>query len=100
MGVIAGPIWDEASLAACPQLADRGFFEELTRDDLGTRRYPGLIMKLANTPNHLRRAPVRLGEDNEYVWRQVVGLTDEEWAAACASGQIGEGYVEGIVPAG
>ncbi len=97
-GVIAGPVWNEAQLAVDPQLAERGFFEELTRDDLGTFKYPGLIMRMANTPNALRRAPVRLAEDNEYVWREVVGLSDAEWAEAHANGQIGEGYVPGIVP--
>ena len=25
-GVTAGPVWNEADLASCPQLADRGFF--------------------------------------------------------------------------
>lgn len=97
-GVIAGPVWNEARLAADPQLAARGFFEELARDDLGTRTYPGLVMKMENTPNHLRRAPVRFAEDNEYIWRAVVGLSDAEWDQAHANGQIGEGYVPGIVP--
>ena len=54
---------NEARLAADPQLAARGFFEELTRDDIGTSRYPGLVMKMENTPNHLRRAPVRFAEE-------------------------------------
>lgn len=98
--VIAGPVWNEADVAACPQLADRGFFEELTREDLGTHGYPGLLFKMANTPNSLRRAPVTFGQDNEYVWRQVVGLSDAEWDAAHANGQIGEGYPRGVTAAG
>ena len=35
--MIAGVVQDEADLANCPQLADRGFFEELTRE--GAERF-------------------------------------------------------------
>ena len=97
-GVIAGVVQDEADLANCPQLADRGFFEELTREGLGTHRYPGLIFRMANTPNSLRRHPVRIGEDNEYVYREVMGFSEAEYQAALDSGQVGEDYAEGVLP--
>jgi len=97
-GVIAGRVQDEAAAFACEQLNARGFFEELTSDVTGTHRYPGLIFKMANTPNKLRRAAPRLGEDNDYVYRELLGYSEEEYSKLQASEQVGMGYAPGVVP--
>jgi crotonobetainyl-CoA:carnitine CoA-transferase CaiB-like acyl-CoA transferase len=97
-GVIAGPVQTDGDAFACPQLNARGFFEELSDPDYGVRRTPGLIFSMANTPNHLRRSAPKLGQDNEYVYREVLGYSDEEYRKAQASGQVGMGYAPGVVP--
>ena len=38
------------------------------------------------------KPPVRLGEDNEYIYKQVLGLTEEEYANLESLGQIGMDY--------
>jgi hypothetical protein len=43
-------------------------------------------------PNHLRRHPVRLGEDNDYVYREVLGISDDEYAELDRLGHIGMDY--------
>ena len=96
-GIAAGPLLTAAERFACPQLAHRGFFEELENDVVGRHRYPGIMWKMAHTPNHLRTAPVTLGQDNDYVWRQVVGLSDEEFAGHLASGMIGDTYSDAVL---
>ena len=97
VGVIAGPVQNEAQAYACPQLEARGFFGELTREDLGTHAYPGLNFRMQNTPNELRTPPPLLGEHNEYVYRELLGYTDEEYRALEASEQIGRDYAPGVV---
>jgi crotonobetainyl-CoA:carnitine CoA-transferase CaiB-like acyl-CoA transferase len=97
-GVIAGPVQDEADASACPQLSARGFFEELPSNDYGTRRYPGLIFSMADTPNRLRRVAPKLGQDNDYVYREVLGYSEAEYRRAQESGQAGLGYAPGVVP--
>ncbi|GMU41653.1 MAG: putative L-carnitine dehydratase [Chloroflexota bacterium] len=97
-GVIAGPVQNDADAFACPQLDARGFFEELPSDSYGTRRYPGLIFSMANTPNRLRRVAPRLGQDNDYVYRDVLGYSETEYQHAQESGQAGLGYAPGVVP--
>ena len=47
---------------------------------------------MSGTPNHLRRHPVRLGEDNEYVYKELLGLPDEEYARLEELGYIGMDY--------
>ena len=97
-GVIAGPVQNDADAFACPQLDARGFFEELPSERYGTRRYPGLIFSMANTPNRLRRVAPDLGQDNDYVYRDVLGYSETEYQRAQESGQAGLGYAPGVVP--
>ena len=56
---------------------------------MGTYLYPGSAFRLSNTPHVVRRGPVRLGEDNEYVYKQVLGISDAEYEELVKSGQIG-----------
>lgn len=91
-GVIAGPVQDERDLYACPHLRERGFFETLTSPEAGTHAYPGLVFRMSSTENHLYRYPVRLGEDNEYVYNQLLDIPPEQEAALRARGQISVDY--------
>ena len=45
----------------------------------GSHLYVGAPYKMSD-PIKIRRGPVRLGEDNEYVYKQVLGVSDEEYA--------------------
>ncbi len=91
-GVTAGPVQNERDAYACPQLAARGFFETLTSPEAGTHAYPGLVFKMANTPNHLRRHPVLLGEDNDYVYRELLDLPSAQYQRLVELGHIGMDY--------
>ena len=99
-GVTAGVVQDEADLFSCPHLEERGFFEELHHPDAGRHRYPGLVFKMAGTPNRLRRHPCMLGEDNDYVYRKVLKVSDEEYERLRDLGHIGTDYsfLAGISP--
>ena len=92
-GVAAGPVEHPDDAYSDPQMEARGFFEQITHPECGTHRYPGLAWRMANTPNSLRRHPPRLGEDNEYVYRQVIGVSDEEYAELETEGHIGMDFV-------
>jgi crotonobetainyl-CoA:carnitine CoA-transferase CaiB-like acyl-CoA transferase len=91
-GITAGPVQNEADAYRCLQLQCRGFFEELTGPETGTYAYPGLIFKMSATPNRLRRYPVRLGEDNEYTYKQLLGYSDAEYRHLEELGHIGMDY--------
>lgn len=95
-GVPAGPVMDEKDAYCDPHLRVRGFFDELTHPICGTHLYPGLAWKMSKTPNRLRLPPPCLGEHNEYVYKQVIGVTDEEYAELESKGHIGTSYVSSI----
>jgi len=92
-GVPAGPVLDDRSASEDPHLKERGFFEPLTHAECGTHVYPGLSWHLSKTPNHLRLPPCMFGEHNEYVYKQVIGVSDEEYARLEAEGHIGTNFV-------
>ena len=45
--------------------------------------------KLSATPLHIRKPPANLGEDNEYVYKKLLGYSDDEYAALEREGHIG-----------
>jgi benzylsuccinate CoA-transferase BbsF subunit/naphthyl-2-methylsuccinate CoA transferase subunit len=95
-GVPAGAVLDEAGEMEDVHLGARGFFQEITGAETGTHRYPVEIFHASRTPQAVRRAPVRLGEDNEFVYRELLGYTAGEYRALEEAGHIGEDFVPEI----
>jgi len=91
-GVPAGPVLDEAALLQDPHLEARGFFVEESQEETGTYRNAGFVTKMRNAPLKVRRGPVRLGEDNEYVYKQILKVSDEEYDRLVETGHIGMDY--------
>ncbi|MBW2061654.1 MAG: CoA transferase, partial [Deltaproteobacteria bacterium] len=77
-GVPAGPVVNEKDAFVDPHLNARGFFQVILQADTGTYRYPGFLWKMSQTPPTYRLPPCRLGEHNDYVFREVIGLSEEE----------------------
>jgi len=44
--------------------------------------------KFSRTPIRIRRPPVRFGGDNEYVYKELLGISDEEYAELEREGHI------------
>ena len=95
-GVPAGAVFNAESAYNDPHLKDRGFFQQMTQEDCGTHLYHGLTWKASKTPNRLRLPPCRLGEHNEYVYKKVIGVSDEEYARLEAEGHIGMDFIPSI----
>lgn len=78
-GVPAGIIASCHDLHQDPQLAPRGFFVELYHTEMGPCLYDGLQFALSKTPGALRSPAACLGEHNEFVFKELVGLSEEEY---------------------
>ena len=92
----AGPVMHESHAYADPHLKERGFFVSLTHADTGTHLYPGIPFKMSKVPFQVRKPPVRLGEDNDYVYQEVLKLSDEEYDHLKALGQIGMDFADHV----
>jgi len=88
-GVPAGPVMDARDCYSDPQLKERSFFEPLTQEDCGTHLYPTVPWKFSRTALHLRLPPCRFGGDNEYVYKTLLKVSDEEYATLEKAGHIG-----------
>ncbi|MCJ7605110.1 MAG: CoA transferase, partial [Dehalococcoidales bacterium] len=68
-------VQDAADLFNDPQLRARGFFVE--RPDIG-KLVDANPVRMSETPAQYRKAAPRPGEDNDYVYRELLGLADAE----------------------
>lgn len=87
-GVPAGIVHPSSGLYEDPQLKHRGFFVELDHAEIGPHHYDGFTFKLSKTPGKLRMPAPCLGEHNEYIYQEILGLSDDE---------IGDLYAEGVI---
>ncbi|MDO8637645.1 MAG: CoA transferase, partial [Dehalococcoidia bacterium] len=60
-------------------LRERGFFSYLQHPEIGTTLIPREPMLMDVTPPQCRRAP-SLGEDTEYICREILGVSEAEYA--------------------
>ena len=91
-GVAAAPVSTEADLLRDPHLQARGFFEPLTHNESGSHLYCGPLWRMASTPNHLRLPPCRLGEHNQYAYKDLLGIDDQKYAELEQAGHISLDY--------
>ena len=94
-GVPAGPILDELEVLEDPHMVDRGYYQPLDHAEMPTIKYHGPLWSMSKTPNKLRKAPPLLGEHNPHVYKEVLGISDEEYARLEAEGHIGMDVLEG-----
>ena len=91
-GVPAGPLYNEEDVFNDPHVAARGMLREIESAHAGTYKYPAHHWHW--TGPDLKWEPISgMGLDNEYVYKEVVGLTDAEYQQAIDDGHIAEGYL-------
>jgi crotonobetainyl-CoA:carnitine CoA-transferase CaiB-like acyl-CoA transferase len=88
-GVPAGPVMNPRDVYSDPHVKVRDYFEELTVTDCGTHLYPGQWFKMSKTPLKVRKPPPGFGEDNEYIYKKVISVSDEEYTELEKEGQVG-----------
>jgi crotonobetainyl-CoA:carnitine CoA-transferase CaiB-like acyl-CoA transferase len=76
--VVASRIYSMADIVADPTYAERGDVIQIEDKDLGTVRMQAVIPKLANHPGAVWRTGPALGEDNDVVFREYLGLEAAE----------------------
>ena len=79
-GVPAGAVQTAEDLnERDPQVAARGVFFEMDHPVIGPARFEGNPMQFSEmAPDNWRSAPL-LGEDNAYVFKEILGMSDDEY---------------------
>ena len=78
-GVPAGPSVNIEELVKDPHLNERGFFVTPQHPEVGKRVLEGMPWKSSVSQPLFEPAPL-LGQDNYYVFHELLGLSDEEFA--------------------
>ncbi len=71
-----------------PQLKHRCHFRFLEHEVIGKHAYNAPAYILSKTPNHIHKAGPTLGEDNEYVFKEILGYSDDDIADMLIEGVI------------
>lgn len=78
-GVAAGVVQNGQDLGEFDaQLKERGFYVKARHTELGEVRLDGSPIRFSRTPFQAKRAAPIMGEDNDYVFRELMGMSDEE----------------------
>ena len=91
-GIPAGVVMNEEDAFSDPHLEENGFWETLEGDETGKYQYASTLWKTVLTDRSHKRAAPRLGEDNEYVYKELLGFDEDKYAEFEAAGHIGMDY--------
>jgi len=88
-GIRAAPVVTAPELLSDPHLEKRGFFETFDHPEMGLHPYPGIPYKLSETPGSIRMPAPTLGQHNEQILSELLGLSQREIAQLAAEEVIG-----------
>lgn len=95
-GIAAGPVLDcGADAYDDPQLQARGYFQAVEHPDAGVHLMSGQIWRMANRPEIRHDPAPGLGEHNELILGDLLGMTHARLAEMEANRTIGKTPLEG-----
>ncbi len=77
-GIPAGPAYNAEGLVADPHLNARKQFIEIVHPEVGPKMAPALPVKMSGVPNPRYESSPLIGEYNQYVFGELLGLSDSE----------------------
>ena len=88
LGIPCGAVQNPLELLRDPQLQHRGSIVTAHHDPewWGTLQHPGLSVHLSDTPGWATDSTPMMGQDNDRVFKQIIGLSDAEIAALTERG--------------
>ena len=91
-GVPSQAVLDDVDLYGDPHLEARGFFQTLNHSVVSEHRYPGFLWKLPWRDRPVRHPPNALGEHNQLIYGDLLGLSPPEIAHLEEEGIIGDAF--------
>ncbi|MBM4411012.1 MAG: CoA transferase [Chloroflexi bacterium] len=78
-GVPAYPVNDARDVQSDPQLAARGHFWQIEHPVIGPMTWDAPAYRLSGTPAYPQAPAPKLGQHNEYVYRDLLGYSEQEF---------------------
>ncbi|MBA7687467.1 Succinyl-CoA:(R)-benzylsuccinate CoA-transferase subunit BbsF [subsurface metagenome] len=79
-GIAAAPVLHPGEMLTDTHFVQRGFFEESTHPYAGAYLLSGMLCKMSHTPCHVRFPAPLFGEHNQYVFKEILGLSEDDIA--------------------
>lgn len=61
-----------------PQYREREILVNVEHPGIGTISTLGVVLKLSETPGNIERGAPRIGEDNDMIYKDLLGYTESE----------------------
>lgn len=87
-GVPFGKVTEIGEVVESPQVAAREMFVDVEHPTLGTLKLPGIPIKLNRSPGTIRKPPPLVGEDNDYVYGDLLRMDPQRIAQLRSQGAI------------
>ena len=88
-GIAAGPVLESSRVFDDAHVQARDLYQpQMLFDGSGPFRFNTPFIRFSETPTGVRQPPVALGEHNEYVYRELLGVDDAEYDRLVAAGHI------------
>ncbi len=92
-GVTAGPVLSAKDVTEDPHATQSPVWQRLdATEDYPATEFPAPSFTFSHSDVTLRTPPALLGEQNDYVYRELLGVSDEEFARLEADGHIATTY--------
>ena len=91
-GIAAGVVMSDSETLESRQHEARQFFQEIDHPESGRFRHTGPLWRASRTERPAGRHAPLLGQDNEYVYKDLLGFSDEEYRQFEEAGHIGMDY--------
>jgi len=92
-GVAAGAVLNAREVMKEPHLRERSHFAHVTHPQAGTHEYPGLPVRLSDTPTGRTLPAPCIGEHNRYVLGELLGMSEQEIARLLEERVISDGPI-------
>jgi len=89
-GIAAAPVLHPGEMLTDTHFVHRGFFEESTHPYAGTLLLQGLLFKMSHTSSHIRSSAPLVGEHNQYVYKKILDLSEDDIVRLTRDGIIGD----------
>ncbi|HET9201109.1 MAG TPA: CoA transferase [Dehalococcoidia bacterium] len=96
-GVPAAPVLEASRVLDDAHVQARAMYQEQkVFDDIGVHKYMAPFYRFPETPVTVYQPPVAFGEHNDYVYKELLKVSDEQFEALQAGGHISIEYDESV----
>ena len=87
-GIPAGPVYNMEDISRDEHFHERNMIQEIEDKDMGSVHMPGIVPKMSKTPGSIKWSGPSIGENNQEVYQNILGLSIEDYEDLQSKGVI------------